>query len=623
MAPKDNNLAKQEAMEFAEEAREAFESVSFVEELFMGRLRPDLLFPFPEQDPEDKKIGDALLTQVEKFMREQVNADQIDQTGVMPETVLQGLAAMGLFGMKIPAEYGGMGLSQTNYNRIIALIGSYCGSTAVWLSAHQSIGVPQPLKLFGTEEQKKKYLPLFAKGSVSAFALTEPNVGSDPAKMETTATPTEDGESYLINGEKLWCTNGTAADIIVVMARTPSIFEKGREKKQITAFIVETKTPGFEVVHRCDFMGLKGIANGLLRFRNVKVPKENILWGLGKGLRLALTTLNTGRLTLPAACTAAAKKCLEVTRDWAGERVQWGQPIGKHEAVAAKTAAMSSQTFAMEAVSLFASGLADQGGHDIRLEAAIAKLFCSESGWKIVDDTLQIRGGRGYETASSLRARGEKGYAIERMMRDYRINTLIEGSSEIMRLVIAREALDVHFGLGMPLFNPRTPLVQKIRAAVKMIGFYLQWYPRQWLYWGWWPRYHDHSFAKYLRFTHRASHRLARSIFHAMGRYQLGLERKQQLLGRVVNIGVDLFVMLVTLSRAEALLKKEPSDQTPLLLANHFCRHAMHRIKSNFRHLFAAEDKLDYQVALSFLDGKFEWLEDGVIKSRERSGLVT
>src|SRR3990167_5982574 len=320
---KDKEKAK--SLEVAEEAREeAWKYPSFVGDLFTGKIRWDLVFPYPEQEAGDKKVGDAFLEKLEAFLKSSVDADAIDRTGLIPDSVMKGLTELGCFGIKIPKEYVGLGLSQINYNRIIAMVASHCGSTAVLLSAHQSIGVPQPLKLFGTPEQKKKYLPRFAKGAVSAFALTEPEVGSDPAKMSTTATPTEDGNHYLINGLKLWCTNGTIADVLIVMAKTPPKIVNGKEKTQITAFIVEKGTPGFEIVHRCSFMGLKGIQNGLLRFKDVKVPKENIISGLGQGLKLALVTLNTGRLTVPAACTMMAKKSLVIARDWANKRVQWG-----------------------------------------------------------------------------------------------------------------------------------------------------------------------------------------------------------------------------------------------------------------------------------------------------------
>ena len=611
---KELDAGKKEAMDIAEAAREAeWKHPSFVAELFMGRYRPELVFPYPEQTDEDKRIGDEYMEKVQTFLREKVDADQIDREGVLPRDVIDGLIKLGCFGMKIPKEYSGLGLSQVNYNRTVAMISSHCGNTAVWLSAHQSIGVPQPLKMFGTPEQKKKYLPRLATGAISAFALTEPGVGSDPAKMTTTAVPTEDGKFFIINGEKLWCTDGPDAEIIVLMARTPSKIVNGKEKKQITAFILETNTPGVETAFRCQFMGLKAISNGLMRFKNVRVPRENIILGEGQGLRLALTTLNTGRLTLPAACVGAAKRCLEITRKWANERVQWGAPIGRHEAVSAKIARMAAMTFAMEAVTWYTSALVDRGGADIRLEAAMAKLFCSEGSWKIIDDALQIRGGRGYETADSLKARGEEPIPMERMMRDCRINTIIEGSSEILRLFIAREALDAHMRQAAAILDPRSPLAAKIRALNKAGGFYAGWYPRQWFHVDLWSRHAEGGpLAGHVRYVARHSHKLARKIFHAMARYQLGLEKHQQLLGRAVDIGTDLFAMSATCARALVSVQKNPADRTPIELADLFCRQARERIATNFANFFRSNDKRETRMAGKFLDGKLDWLEEGL-----------
>jgi alkylation response protein AidB-like acyl-CoA dehydrogenase len=617
--------AKREAMDVAEAARETeWKHPSFAAELFAGRFRPGLILPFPVQEAEDRRRGDEYLARVGKFLREKVDADQIDRTGELPAEVVRGLIDLGCFGMKIPKEYGGLGLSQTNYNRTVQLISSHCGSTAVWISAHQSIGVPQPLKLFGTEEQKKKYLPRLAHGEISAFALTEPGVGSDPANMETVAVPTPDG-GYLLNGEKLWCTNGTVADVIVVMARTPSVVVKGKERKQVTAFIVEKNMPGVEVVHRCEFLGIRAIQNGLLRFKDVRLSKESVIWGPGLGLKLALITLNTGRLTVPAACTGAAKRCLQIVRRWSAERKQWGGPIGKHDAVAAKLAEIAAGTFAMNAVTWLTAGLADRGGADIRLEAAMAKLFCSEMSWRIVDETLQVRGGRGYETARSLKARGEEGIPVERIFRDARINRIIEGTSEIMRLFIAREALDWHLRAAGALLDPRTPVGVKVKSGLKAASMYARWYPRQWVYWvggkhaGLGTRLSSH-----FRFIERASHRLARSIFHLMAVHQAGLEKRQQLLARVVDIGVDLFAMAAACAHARTLAEARPENGSapagdgtgsgsPLELADFFSRKARRRIAQNFRDLWSNDDRAGYRVARTVLDGKYEWLEEGIL----------
>jgi len=613
---KGASKGKQQALDLAEAARETeWTQPSFVAELFKGNVGWDLIHPFPDQTPQDKKIGDEFLAKLEKFLKEKLDPDYVDRTGEIPEEVYKGLAELGCFGMKIPKEFGGLGLSQVNYNRAVALVGTHCASTAVLLSAHQSIGVPQPLMLFGTEEQKKKYLPRFSRGEISAFALTEPDVGSDPAQMSTTAEPVEEGEAYLLNGEKLWCTNGMIASVIVVMARTPSITVRGKEKKQITAFIVETNTPGVELVHRCQFMGLHGIQNGLLRFNNVRVPKENILLGVGKGLKLALTTLNTGRLTLPSATAATGKLCLQICKDWSNERVQWGAPIGKHEAIASKLAIMASDTFAMDSVADLAAHLAMQKKTDIRLEAAMAKLFCTDAFWKIADETVQIRGGRGYESADSLRGRGEKAIPADRLLRDARINTIIEGSSEIMHLFIAREAMDVHVRLIMGVMKPGLKLGERIGAIGRAFGFYVLWYPKQWLPFQRSANGIPPKLKRHLAFVTKTSRRLARTLFHVMGRYQQGLEKKQLILFRLVDIGMHLFTIAATCSKASSMVEKNPKDRTPEILADYFSKRMRDEITSEFRALRKNHDKQTYRIARDILKNKYAWLEEGMLKT--------
>lgn len=608
---------KMKALELAEDSREEWKQPSFVAELFQGRLRWDLIIPYPVQSGEDKKIGDDFLKKLEAVLKEYINPDEVDRTAEVPQSALKALADLKAFAMRIPKEYGGLGLSQVNYNRACHLVASYCSSTAVWLSAHQSIGVPKPLMIFGTEEQKKKYLPRFAQGAISAFALTEPEVGSDPARMKTKAEPVEDGKYFIINGDKLWCTNGPAAELLVVMAQTPPKIVKGREKQQITAFIVDRKEmPGVEVVHRCMFMGLKGIQNGLLRFNNVKVPRENILLGEGKGLKLALTTLNTGRLTMPAAVTGASKWCLKVARIWANERTQWGSVIGKHEAVAHKIASMAATVYAMDAVTYLTSQMADDKKNDIRLEAAMAKLSCTEASWHIVDGAVQIRGGRGYETGPSLKARGEKGWAVERIMRDARINTIIEGTSQIMRLFIAREAMDSHVQRIMPIVSPKTPMGERIAKIFSSSAFYALWYPKQFL-----PGASLPSGVKipaelkdHMKYASGMARKLARNLFHAMMMYQQGLEAKQQLMSRLVNVGTDLFALASTCAKAIHQYNENPSDKGPVELADLFCRQARGRIERDFKHLFVNSDKFAYKIAQNALQSKYAWLENDIIQ---------
>jgi alkylation response protein AidB-like acyl-CoA dehydrogenase len=605
------HVSEREAREVAEAAREQeWKAPSFVRELFNGRLLLHLIHPYPVLDAEEAARAKPWLDRLASFLAANVDGDAIDRNEKIPPAVVAGLVELGCFGIKIPQEYGGLGFSQTIYNRAVSLAATAESSIGVLLSAHQSIGVPQPLKLFGSAEQKRRYLPRLAKGAISAFALTEPDVGSDPARLGATAELTPDGQAYVLNGEKLWCTNGTIAEIMVVMAKTGP--------RAISAFIVETSWPGVEVVQRLSFMGLKGIENGVIRFTNVQVPRENLLWEEGKGLKLALVTLNTGRLTVPAVSTACAKTCLDIARRFSQERVQWGQPIGKHDAVAQMLGWMAAVTFAMEAVSELSALMADQTRFDIRLEAAMAKMWNTERGWEIIDKTMQIRGGRGYETADSLASRGERPEPVERMMRDFRINLIFEGSSEIMRLFIAREAVDTHLKVAGALVDPKAGLGAKLPALFRTALYYAWWYPSQWIGWGWWPRYAAFGdLAKHLRYINRTSRRLARAVFHAIVRFGPRLEKRQAILGRLVEIGAELFAMSAACTRAQALhTSKSPEERahgtSATYLADVFCRTARRRIAERFDRLFDNDDAKVYQAAQRVLSNEFAWLEEGI-----------
>ena len=600
-----------ESRAVAEGAREeGWRKRSFMKELFGGRLSLDLIHPHPEQDPEEAARAAPFLKRLAAFVEEHVDGDAVDREQWVPDSVLKGLAEIGAYGIKIPTEYGGLGLSQTSYNRALGIVASRCGSTAAFLSAHQSIGVPTPLALFGTEEQKREYLPRAAAGALSAFALTEPMVGSDPANMSTFAQPSEDGSHYVLNGEKLWTTNGPRAELLVVMARTPAR-EGVRGKRPISAFIVETAWPGVENGHQCRFMGLNGISNGVLRFQDVKVPRENLLWGEGLGLKLALITLNTGRLALPAFCAAAAKSYLATCRRWAAERVQWGRPVGKHDAVAQMLGRMAAETYAMAAAVELAAAISDGKKLDIRLEAASAKLWHSEKAWELVNDAVQIRGGRGYETADSLRQRGEDPAPLERALRDSRINMIFEGSSEIMRLFIAREAVDQHLAVAGEMIDPRAPAGRRAASALRAAVHYAAWYPSRWLGWGRWPRYRSFgALAGHMRYADRTSRRLARTIFHCMVRFGPKLERRQAVLGRLVDIGCDLFVMASCCARAMKLADERPDDPAPVELAGQACALARRRIAARFRQVFRNDDASTYRTARAAMDGRYAWLEE-------------
>ncbi|HEV8613718.1 MAG TPA: acyl-CoA dehydrogenase, partial [Gemmatimonadales bacterium] len=373
--------------------------------------------------------------------------------------------------------------------------------------------------------------------------------------------------------------------------------------------------PGVEVVQRLHFMGLRAIENGIMRFSNVKVPAENLLWGDGKGLKLALITLNTGRLTIPAGCAAGAKRAVEIARRWAAERVQWGQPVGKHDAIAQKLGRMAAETFTMQAIADLGCLLADRPHADIRLEAAIAKMWNTETGWRIVDDCLQIKGGRGYETADSLRSHGERPDPVERMLRDWRINLLFEGSSEIMRLFIAREAVDTHLKIAGDLVNPKASTSTKLKALLRAAAFYAVWYPKQLFGWGRWPRYAEFgSLATHLRFVNRKSRKLARTLFHAMVRFGPRLEKKQAVLFRLVEIGGELLAISAACSKAQMLVKKDPANRGPVRMADLSSRLSRRKVNQLFASVFDNEDDRTYKLAQSVLKGEEAWLESGIVK---------
>nr|WP_246568839.1 acyl-CoA dehydrogenase family protein [Polymorphospora rubra] len=601
-------VSEKEARQVAEAARETeWGKPSFGKELFLGRLRLDLIDPWPQPDPAKTARADEFLARLGEYVRTEVDGAQIERDARIPDEVFQGLGRLGAFGMKIDEEYGGLGLSNLHYCRALMLAGSVSPAIGALLSAHQSIGVPQPLKMFGSAEQKKRFLPRLAAGEVSAFLLTEPDVGSDPARLGATAEPVEGG--FKLNGVKLWATNGTVATLLVVMARVPA---GDGQRGGITAFVVEGDSPGITVERRNEFLGLRGLENSVTRFHDVFVPADQVIGGVGKGLKIALTTLNTGRLSLPAMCVGAGKWSLNVAREWAAERVQWGRPVGEHEAVAKKLSFIAATTYGMETMLDLCCMLADDDRNDIRIEAALVKLYASELAWQVADELIQIRGGRGYETADSLAARGERPAAVEQILRDLRINRIFEGSTEIMHLLIAREAVDAHLSVAGDIIDPDADLARKARAGARAGAFYARWLPTLAVGRGQTPTgYAEYGpLAGHLRYVERTSRKLARSTFYAMSRWQGRMERKQAFLARIVDIGAELFAMAATCVRAKAERDTRPEGME---LADLFCRQARVRAERLFAELWDNTDSIDVKAAKRILGGRYTFLEDGVV----------
>ena len=429
-------------------------NLGFAKGLYFGTFANAKLLPYPDL-PSDTATT-AMAEELQRFCDAEIDPVKIDRDAMIPQNVIGGLGRLGMLGACLPKECGGRGLTQTQYCRLLEVLGGRCASTALFVNAHHSIG-PRAIVLFGTQAQKEKYLPKLASGEwISAFALTEPEAGSDAGNVQTTATPTEDGRGYLLNGQKRWITNGGIAQALTVMARTPV---EGSNDTKVTAFLVTPDMPGFEVVEaRMPKCGVRGSATGRLAFHDMFVPKENILGQIGKGLRVALTVLDFGRVTFGATCTGAAKFCVAKATEHAKKRVQFGQPIADFEMVKDKLAYMAAGTFAIEAATYQTAALIDSGQDDYMLETAMLKVFATDVLWKIINDTIQIFGGKAYFTDEPY----------ERMMRDARINMIGEGANDVLRAFVALVGMR---DVGLELKGVFDALSNPLRHFSKIGGF--------------------------------------------------------------------------------------------------------------------------------------------------------
>ena len=550
--------------------------------LFFGRHLQDKLppYPDPDADPETNHVAEGLA----RFCREQIDPVAIDREAKIPQHVIDGLGRLGVLGACLPKSCGGLDMSQTSYCRLLEILGGHCGSTALFVNAHHSIG-PRALVLFGSQEQQQTWLPKLASGEwISAFALTEPEAGSDAANVQSRAELSDDGKSYIINGEKRWITNGGIAQVLTVMARTP--VAEGKESK-ITAFIVTPDMPGFEVVEkRMEKCGVRGTATSRLAFRNLTVPRENVLGQLGAGLRIALTVLDFGRTTFGACCTGAAKFCVERAVRHANQRVQFGQTLGSFEMVKEKLAYMQAGTYAMEACTYQTAALIDSGAGDFMLETAMLKVFSTEVLWRIINDTFQLHGGLAYFTDQPF----------ERMMRDARINTIGEGANDVLRAFTALVGMrDVGLemeGALMAILHPYGRLTKLGRFAGRRISALLV--PPQ-------VEVSSPELEQDALLHGRAVRSLGRSVERLLAMHQKAIVVRQHQLGRIADTAIELYVCACVLNRLDAALRngRLPKEQMRMELetGRYYLLSARRRMMQNLKALWDNDDEATNRLA--------------------------
>jgi alkylation response protein AidB-like acyl-CoA dehydrogenase len=546
-------------LERIEEARDRLTGHSFMAGLFVGK--PDFsLLVLPEELPEHTVAWERFRPQLETFLRTHVDPDEIERTAKIPDSVFKGLFALGAFGMKIPKEYGGLGFSYTNYGRALMLIASWSNILALTVAVPQSIGIAMPVLLFGSEEQKRKYLPVVAREAVSAFALTESLTGSDAANIRTEAVLDASGTAFVVNGEKLWCTNGSIARYVTLVARVPAkkVLQGGRtswvpvpEGKDVddhvhTIFILDMESPGVRVEQRCQFEGCRGIENAYMTFTDVHVPAANVIGEVGRGLKYALSILNIGRaISIPAICLGMAKQAWQPTLDGANQRLTFQKPLSERQTQRMRLGRMAADLFAMEALAYSVWRMADQHSYDVRIEAAITKIFCSEHTIQFLKDAQIIFGGMGYETADSKRVRGEPAFGIEQLVRDVEMYRIGEGATDVMRPFVAREGLSPHLERAQRFLKEGLSRSEWLIELLKLVRFYVPWYI------GLWRRnelpdrveFHHPKVATLLNYVEHSSRRLASAIFWAMVRHGEQLKDDQGRQTRIEMIGEVLLTI--------------------------------------------------------------------------------
>ncbi len=583
MASTSTDLQKQQIREAEELLFDGKEKTGFVKELYFGHFNADAIIPFPEQSDQDREFGDSIVAKVKQWCSESLDPDRIDRESLIPDEVISQLGEFGVLGMTVDEKWGGMGATQFNFCRVMEIIGGHCGSTAVFVNAHHSIGL-RALQLFGTEAQKQKWMPPLAAGKkMAAFALTEPHAGSDASNVQTKAELKPDGSGYILNGEKRWITNGGIADVLTVMARTPDASDP---KGKITAFLVTPDMTGFEVVEkRMDKVGIRGTATGQIRFNNLFVPKENVLGQVGKGLKLALTVLDFGRTTFGATCTGAAKFCVERMIARANSRRQFGRTLGEFQLVQGKIAEAIADMYAMESATYFTADLIDRGAEDYMVETAMIKVFSSDQLWRIVNDCLQIWGGKGFFTDQPF----------ERMMRDARLNLIGEGANDVLRSFIA----GVGFRhVGKELESIKNKLFSNLKKIPDMVV------PTAKV-----PIKHEHL-RYYARGLGKQIGQFSWQIKMALVNHREGILDQQLIQARLADIATELFMASCVYSRLTSLMVNgtipQPIKEHEFNTGRLYLRIARHRNERRFEELKVNYDDQSIEVANDWLKKKFD-----------------
>jgi acyl-CoA dehydrogenase family protein 9 len=561
------------------------EKRSFCKALFQGKIEENLLFPFPNLAGEELENLNIVLDSVNKFCRDKVRAEVIDKEKKIPEEVMQGLAELGLWGMVIPEEYEGFALSQRAYCKVIEELSKFSASVAVTVGGHQSIGF-KGLLLFGTEEQKRKYLPKLATGQmIAAFCLTEPGAGSDAQGLKTTAV--REGDHYILNGSKQWVTNGGMADFFTVFAQT-EVDVKGEKKKRVSAFLVTKEMGGITIGPEEKKLGIRGSSTTPVILENVKVPAENLLGEEGKGFKVAMEVLNSGRLGLASGCVGAARTMIEVSVAHAKEREQFGKTIAEFEMIQEKISRMVVNTYAMESATYMTAGLVDRGDVDYSLESAISKVFSTDRLWEVINDALQIMGGNGYMEE----------YPHERFLRDARINMIFEGTNEILRLFIALSGLqgpgetlkEVAKAIKDPLRNIGQLADYAVKKITSLAGERLT--------------LSDALLEDEARRVEEYARQLPDTAEKVIRRYRKKIVEKEFALERIADMVIDLYVMTCVMSRVTSAIHDKGAERAAaeINICKTFCNFAWRRIRRNNRMIDRNDDGILTEIAKSTLE---------------------